>query len=89
MSITSTVVTIKVLEELGKIKERSSILILGVLIVEDIVAVSVLAILQSIAVAADTEEIAIIPISISIAIAVVFIGSILLTGIKIFTQLNR
>ena len=87
MSITSTVVTIKVLEELGKIKERSSILILGVLIVEDIVAVSVLAILQSIAVAADTEEIAIIPISISIAIAVVFIGSILILGSKFLPNL--
>src|SRR5918994_1515364 len=87
MSITSTVVTIKVLEELGKIKERSSILILGVLIVEDIVAVSVLAILQSIAVAADTEEIAIIPISVSIAIALVFIGSILILGSKFLPNL--
>ena len=83
MSITSTVVTIKVLEELGKIKERTSMLILGILIVEDIVAVSALAILQSIAVAAtNTEEIAIFPISISIAIAVVFIGSILVLGSK-------
>src|SRR5919112_203302 len=83
MSITSTVVTIKVLEELGKIKERTSMLILGILIVEDIVAVSALAILQSIAVAAtNTEEIAIFPISISIAIAVVFIGSILILGSK-------
>ena len=83
MSITSTVVTIKVLEELGRIKERTSMLILGILIVEDIVAVSALAILQSIAVAAtNTEEIAIFPISISIAIAVVFIGSILILGSK-------
>ena len=40
MSITSTVVTLKILEEMGKVKERSSILILGVLIVEDIIAVS-------------------------------------------------
>src|ERR687895_1627046 len=83
MSITSTVVTIKILEELGKIKERTYMLILGILIVEDIVAVSALAILQSIAVAAtNTEEIAIFPISISIAIAVVFIGSILILGSK-------
>ena len=88
MSITSTVVTIKVLEELGKIKERTSMLILGILIVEDIVAVSALAILQSIAVAAtNTEEIAIFPISISIAIAVVFIGSILILGSKFLPNL--
>ncbi|HET7642680.1 MAG TPA: cation:proton antiporter, partial [Nitrososphaeraceae archaeon] len=89
MSITSTVVTIKVLEELGKIKERTSMLILGILIVEDIVAVSALAILQSIAVAAttNTEEIALFPISISIAIAVVFIGSILVLGSKFIPNL--
>ena len=86
MSITSTVVTIKVLEELGKIKERTSMLILGILIVEDIVAVSALAILQSIAVATtDTEEIA--TISISIAIAIVFIGSILVLGSKFIPNL--
>src|SRR5215218_3419194 len=88
MSITSTLVTIKILEELGKIKERTSILILGILIVEDIVAVSALAILQSIAVAAtNTEEIAIFPISISIAIALVFIGSILILGSKFLPNL--
>ena len=66
MSITSTVVTIKILEEMGKIKERSSILILGVLIVEDIIAVTTLAILQSIAAASGTDNISIISISISI-----------------------
>jgi monovalent cation:H+ antiporter-2, CPA2 family len=88
MSITSTVVTIKILEELGRIKERTSMLILGILIVEDIVAVSALAILQSVAVAAtNTEEIAIFPISISIAIAVVFIGSILILGSKFLPNL--
>ncbi|MFB5599619.1 MAG: cation:proton antiporter [Nitrososphaeraceae archaeon] len=87
MSITSTVVTIKVLEEMGKIKERSSILILGVLIVEDIIAITALAILQSIAVASDTEDISIIPISISIAIAIVFIGSILILGSRFLPTL--
>ena len=89
MSITiESVVTIKVLEELGKKQECSIfILILGVLIVEDIVVVSVLAILQSIAVATGTEEIAIIPISISIAIALVFIGSILILGLKFLPNL--
>lgn len=87
MSITSTVVTIKVLEEMGKIKERSSILILGVLIVEDIIAITALAILQSIAVASDTEDISIMPISISIAIAIVFIGSILILGSRFLPTL--
>lgn len=87
MSITSTVVTIKILEEMGKIKERSSILILGVLIVEDIIAVTTLAILQSIAAASGTENISIISISISIAIAIVFIGTILILGSRFLPNL--
>jgi monovalent cation:H+ antiporter-2, CPA2 family len=47
MSITSTVVTIRILEELDIIRDRSSTIILGVLIIEDIIAISALAILQS------------------------------------------
>ena len=87
MSITSTVVTIKILEEMGKIKERSSILILGVLIVEDIIAVTTLAILQSVAAASGTDDISIISISISIAIAIVFIGTILILGSRFLPNL--
>jgi CPA2 family monovalent cation:H+ antiporter-2 len=87
MSITSTVVTIKILEEMGKIKERSTILILGVLIVEDIIAVTTLAILQSIAAASGTGDISIISISISIAIAIVFIGTILILGSRFLPNL--
>ena len=51
MSITSTVITIKILEELNILRDSSSVLILGVLIIEDIIAVSTLAILQSTVVA--------------------------------------
>jgi CPA2 family monovalent cation:H+ antiporter-2 len=47
MSITSTVVTIRILEELDIIRDRSSTIMLGVLIIEDIIAISALAILQS------------------------------------------
>src|ERR687886_1603942 len=50
MSITSTVVTIRILEELDIIRDRSSTIILGVLIIEDIIAISALAVLQSFAV---------------------------------------
>src|ERR671929_997258 len=50
MSITSTVVTIRILEELDIIRDRSSTIILGVLIIEDIIAISALAVLQSVAV---------------------------------------
>ena len=48
LSISSTAIIIKVLEEAGKIKKESSILILGVLIVEDVIAVILIASLESI-----------------------------------------
>jgi CPA2 family monovalent cation:H+ antiporter-2 len=76
MSITSTIVTIKVLEELGIIKEKSSVIILGMLIVEDVLAVTALGVLQSIAV----EEISAIELVISLAIVAGFIGGILILG---------
>jgi len=81
MSITSTVVTIKILEELNILRDRSSVLILGVLIIEDIIAVSALAILQSTA-TAGANQVSIIQITYSIGIVIAFIGSILILGSK-------
>jgi monovalent cation:H+ antiporter-2, CPA2 family len=81
MSITSTVVTIKILEELNILRDRSSVLILGVLIIEDIIAVSALAILQSTA-TAGTDQVSIVQITYSIGIVIAFIGSILVLGSK-------
>jgi len=49
LSISSTAVIVKLLEELGRIKKESSILILGILIVEDVIAVILISSLQSIA----------------------------------------
>lgn len=82
MSITSTVVTMKVLEDLGIIRERSSVLILGILIIEDIIAVSVLAILQSTLSATGSEDAIFTQVSISIIVAISFILSILVLGSK-------
>jgi CPA2 family monovalent cation:H+ antiporter-2 len=81
MSITSTVVTIKILEELNILRDRSSVLILGVLIIEDIIAVSALAILQSTA-TAGADQVSIMQITYSIGIVIAFIGSILVLGSK-------
>ena len=81
MSITSTVVTIKILEELNILRDRSSVLILGVLIIEDIIAVSALAILQSTA-TAGADQVSIMQITYSIGIVIAFIGGILILGSK-------
>jgi CPA2 family monovalent cation:H+ antiporter-2 len=78
MSITSTVVTVRVLEELGMIRDKSTVLILGICIVEDIVAITTLGIFQS--VATNGGQISILQVSVSIAIVAAFIGSILFLG---------
>jgi K+:H+ antiporter len=82
VSITSTVVTIKILEELNILRDRSSVLILGVLIIEDIIAVSSLAILQS-TISTGADQVSIIQIMYSIGIVIAFIGSILILGSRI------
>jgi CPA2 family monovalent cation:H+ antiporter-2 len=48
LSISSTAIIIKILQDAGKIKKESSILVLGVLIVEDVIAVILIASLESI-----------------------------------------
>lgn len=80
LSITSTVVTIKVLEELGMIKSQSTTLVLGMLIIEDIFVVSALAVLQSVAV--NNGEVSIPTLAITLAVVGGFIGGILYLGSK-------
>jgi len=72
LSISSTAIIVKVLEEAGKIKKESSILVLGILIVEDVIAVILIASLESIALAGT--------VSIEGAIAVVIVATILIVG---------
>jgi len=49
LSISSTAIIVKIFEEMGRIKRESSILVLGILIVEDVIAVILISSLQSIA----------------------------------------
>jgi len=49
LSISSTAIIIKIFEDTGVIKKESSILVLGILIVEDVIAVILIASLESIA----------------------------------------
>jgi len=72
LSISSTAIIVKVLEETGKIKKESSILVLGILIVEDVIAVILIASLESIALAGT--------VSIEGALAVVIVATILIVG---------
>jgi CPA2 family monovalent cation:H+ antiporter-2 len=78
MSITSTVVTVRILEELNMIKDKSTVLLLGISIVEDIIAITTLGIFQSLA--TNAGQVSILQVSISLGIVAAFIGSILILG---------
>jgi monovalent cation:H+ antiporter-2, CPA2 family len=79
ISVTSTVIVMRVLEELGMIKDEASFLILGVAVIEDIIIVSMLAVLQSVA---STGNLAIQEVAISIGMVLAFIGGVLFIGSK-------
>jgi K+:H+ antiporter len=81
MSVTSTVVTVRILEELKLIQDRSSILLLGISIIEDIIVITALGVFQSIAANAG-GEVSILHITFSIAIVAAFVGSLLIFGSK-------
>ncbi len=84
ISVTSTVIIMKVLEELEIIKEEASYIILGVAIMEDIIIISMLAVLQSVSTSGDLS---IIDILISISITLAFIFGVLLLGSKTIPKL--
>ena len=77
MSVTSTVVTVKILEELNMINDKSSVLIMGILIVEDVIVITLLGILQSLALTADVSF---IDVLLSVGIVLGFIAAILILG---------
>ena len=86
ISVTSTVIIMKVLEELDIIKDEASYIVLGVAIMEDIIIISMLAVLQSVSTSSD-GNLSIIDILISISTTLAFIFSVLLLGSKIIPKL--
>ena len=84
LSISSTAIIVKVLEETGKIKKESSILVLGILIVEDIIAVILIASLKSYAL---VGEISLESVIITVVIAAVLFAATFTAGIKVIPRL--
>src|ERR671922_256241 len=77
ISVTSTVIVMRVLEELDMIKEEASVLILSVAIIEDIIVISMVAILQSIG---TTGSLSFVDLGVSIGITIAFIAGVLVIG---------
>ncbi len=84
LSISSTAIIVKIFEELGRIKKESSILVLGILIVEDVIAVILISSLQSIAL---VGTVSIGSISIVVAVAVGLIVGTFTIGTKVIPPL--
>jgi len=72
LAISSTAIIVKIFEDTGQIKKESSLLVLGILIVEDVIAVILISSLQSIALVGT--------VSIESIIAVVAVAIALIVG---------
>lgn len=79
ISVTSTVIVMRVLEELKMIKDEASTLILGVAIIEDIIIISLLAVLQSVT---STGSLSLTEIGMSVGLVLAFIGGAIFLGAK-------
>jgi monovalent cation:H+ antiporter-2, CPA2 family len=77
LASSSTTIIAKVLGDMGKIQEISSTIMLGILVVEDIVVVTLLAMLQNVAI---VNEFSMTSISWLLAKLVIFIGGTLTIG---------
>jgi CPA2 family monovalent cation:H+ antiporter-2 len=84
LSISSTAVIVKILEEMGRIKRESTILVLGILIVEDVIAVILISSLQSIAL---VGTVSVESILIIVIVATGLIVGTFTLGTKIITPL--
>ena len=84
LSVSSTVVILKVLEELKILREEASNLTLGILIIEDIIILSIFALLHPISI---TGNISIVEIVIPIGISVMFIAGVLIIGSRTIPKL--
>jgi len=79
ISVTSTVIVMRILEEMDMVKEQASILILGVAVIEDIIIISILAILQSIT-STEAGQVSIGELVVSILSVLALIGGVLYIG---------
>ena len=84
ISVTSTVIVMRILEELDMIKEEATTIILGVAVIEDIIIISMLAIMQSVS---STGELSGLELITSVCTVLAFIGGALFIGSKTIPKL--
>ena len=79
ISVTITIIVMRMLEELGMIKDEASYLLLCVAVIEDIMVISMLAVLESIV---SIGNLSVGEIGILVGVFVAFIGGALYLGSK-------
>lgn len=84
LSVSSTVIIMKMLEDLKILREGSSYLTLGILIIEDVVVLSIFAILQSTSI---SGTVSITEVLIPIGLTIAFIAAVLIIGSKTIPRL--
>lgn len=84
ISVTSTVIVMRILEKLNMIKEEATTIILGVAVIEDIIIISMLAIMQSVS---STGELSGLELITSVGTVLAFIGGALFIGSKTIPKL--
>ncbi len=84
LSISSTAIIVKIFEDTGKIKKESSLLVLGILIVEDVIAVILISSLQSIALVGTVSIESIIAV---VAVAIALIAGTFTIGTRVIPPL--
>jgi monovalent cation:H+ antiporter-2, CPA2 family len=84
ISVTSTVILSRALEDLGVLRSGDTSLVLGITVVEDVITVTLLGILQS---AAISGHLSLFELAGSVALVVVFIAAVLLLGPRTISPL--
>jgi K+:H+ antiporter len=84
VSVTSTILLSQVLEEMGVVRGRDAGVILGITVVEDVIVVSTLAILQSVA---TTGRLSLLGILISLGLVILFIAGAIVIGSRTIPKL--
>ena len=79
LSVSSTVILMKIMEELKVLRQEASYLTLGILIIEDVVILSIFAILQSVG---TSGVISLAEIIMPIGLTIIFIAGVLIVGSK-------
>lgn len=83
ISVTSTVIIMRVLEELGMLKDEATYLVIGIAVIEDIIIISLLAVLQSVAA---TGNLSITEVGVSITLVIAFIVGAIIIGSKVIPR---